>query len=447
MDSAPRLPTGSLLVRQGPSGTPFYEAKWRHEGAQVYRRVGRAWVVPDPDREGEWKPRRGRVPEECYDEKRAIVRMAEIIHAHAEELANEARTNEEEQSRLPTFRQVGLDWLRWHDELSGATPKTRDDYRYMLAEPGTPWKRGKGTYAGLIMEEFGDRAAADIVTDDFKTFFAKLDRAGKKPRNVNKHRIVLHSIYNWAIKQKTYGVTANPVTDCEMRREKPPKPLDFFEPAEVERLAQAAAAGLHRTAQKGRGGAPIGRSNEEIAARRAEDQQDAELFRVLAFTGMRIGEALAYRVSDIDRPNRRLVVHRAVSGTEEVSPKDGEFRYVVMATVVYEAFCRVLDREDFTGRDDYVFCNRLGGRQSYSAVRRRWHKAREAAGLRYMKLHGLRHGAGSMAARESDIVFVKEMLGHSKLSTTERYMHSKPRPEDVRRLDRAFGSGEAVAAA
>jgi len=40
-------------------------------------------------------------------------------------------------------------------------------------------------------------------------------------------------------------------------------------------------------------------------------------------------------------------------------------------------------------------------------------------------------------------VFVQHFLGHSKLSTTERYMHAKARKEDVARLNRAFGVVEA----
>jgi integrase len=56
-----------------------------------------------------------------------------------------------------------------------------------------------------------------------------------------------------------------------------------------------------------------------------------------------------------------------------------------------------------------------------------------------VKLHGLRHGAGSLVARHTDAVFVKGFLGHSKLATTERYMHAKARPEDVERLNQAFG--------
>ena len=47
-----------------------------------------------------------------------------------------------------------------------------------------------------------------------------------------------------------------------------------------------------------------------------------------------------------------------------------------------------------------------------------------------MKLHGLRHASGSILARVADPVFVRDYLGHSKLSTTDRYVSAKHRPED-----------------
>jgi integrase len=96
-------------------------------------------------------------------------------------------------------------------------------------------------------------------------------------------------------------------------------------------------------------------------------------------------------------------------------------------------------RGDFTQRDDYVCCGPLGGRLDASALRRRYHAARKAAGLRHVKLHGLRHGAGSLVARHTDAVFVQHLLGYAKLATTERYTHAKARREDIERLNLAFG--------
>jgi hypothetical protein len=49
---------GALIVRAHKS-VPFYEAKWRDATRkQRKRRLGRAWLEPDPD--GGWRKRRGR---------------------------------------------------------------------------------------------------------------------------------------------------------------------------------------------------------------------------------------------------------------------------------------------------------------------------------------------------------------------------------------------------
>lgn len=290
MPAASRLPTGSLVVRTGPTGTPFYEAKWRHAGRQTLRRVGPAWLDRDGD---DWKPRRGRVPEGSYDEKRATVRMAAMIAQHAEDAERKAREDKTERDRLPAFREVAAAWIEWLAEVRQARPSTLRDYRYMLAEPGTPHARGKGTYEGRIIGAFGDQPAAEITTADVSRFLRALDRADVSPRNVNKHRQVLSAIFTYAVREDTFALAANPAAATDKRKEMHAAALDFYEPAEVETLAQAAADGRHRKPAVSKRGKPLAFSPDEIAARCAEDAQDAEMFRVLAFTGMRIGEALA----------------------------------------------------------------------------------------------------------------------------------------------------------
>jgi len=54
-------------------------------------------------------------------------------------------------------------------------------------------------------------------------------------------------------------------------------------------------------------------------------------------------------------------------------------------------------------------------------------------------------GFGSLVVRELDTATLKAWMGHSKLATTERYLHAKPRHSDVARLDRAFAGRAAEA--
>ena len=82
-----------------------------------------------------------------------------------------------------------------------------------------------------------------------------------------------------------------------------------------------------------------------------------------------------------------------------------------------------------------MLANRLGRRLDPSALRRCYKRGCEAAGLRPVRLHGLRHAAGSLIARTSDAVFVRDFLGHAKLATTDRYLSAKLRPEELKRLE------------
>jgi integrase len=108
------------------------------------------------------------------------------------------------------------------------------------------------------------------------------------------------------------------------------------------------------------------------------------------------------------------------------------------ASAALARLARLASRDDFLQPDDGVLVNRFGRHLEGSAFRRRYKRACAAAGLRPVRLHGLRHAAGSLIARTSDPVFVRDFLGHAKLSTTDRYLSAKLRPEELKRLDDAF---------
>jgi integrase len=425
-----RLPSGALVVRTDSEGRPFYETKWRRDGSQVKRRVGLAWLERAGD--GSWRARRGRVPDAHFDEKRATVRAAQLVAEHDAAQRELERARRERRELGATVRELAAQWLEYLAREKGAKPATIQDYGYLLAEPDAPHRRGPGRSAGRIMQALGDRRIARVTTADVAAFLRGLEREGMSARSVNKQRELLGAMFSYAQREDSYALEHNPVPGTSKRRVQPPAVLDFFEPEEIEALARAASAGGHRGAQ------PAELDAEEAAWRTWEDRQDSELYRIAAFTGMRLGELLALRWEDVDLERRLVIVHRAVSAGVEGPTKSRQARALPLADVAAAALARLADRGDYTGRDDYVFCSRLGRRLDRSAVRRRYTRARDAAGLRSLRFHALRHAAGSLVAREAGAHFVQAFLGHSRLSTTERYLHAKSRPEDVETPNRAF---------
>jgi integrase len=396
----------------------------------VIRALGRAWV--EPNAAGGWRGRRGRPVDGALTEAQAGARMLELVREHDAEQSRLEADAEERRRRGVTFRELAAEWLEYLEHEKGAKPSTLRDYRWLLAEPGQTHQRGSGRSPGLLMSAFGECAVTAITTKDVADHLRGLDKAGATPRTVNKHRQVISAIYGYGMREDTYRLTLNPAAATTKRREPPPAVLDFYETEEVEAIARAAEAGAHREVTK------LSYDDSELAARVRDDLQDAELYRVAAYTGLRLGELLALRWADVNLADRRLVVHRAFSDRVEGPTKGWQARFLPIADPVARAFARIAERGEFLGASDYVFCSRFGRPLDGSALRRRFKRAAAAAGLRVLRFHALRHGAGSMVARQADPRWVQAFLGHSKLTTTERYLHAKARPQDVELLNRAF---------
>ena len=148
-----------------------------------------------------------------------------------------------------------------------------------------------------------------------------------------------------------------------------------------------------------------------------------------AFSGLRLGELLALRWEDVDLEGAGdwSSIPRCRRAWRD-RPRVGRRASYRLPTRPRTRWGGFAPRGHYTERNDYVFCSRLGRRLDASAVRRRFKRARDAAGLRPVRFHGLRHGAGSLVARHADARFVQQFLGDSRLTTTERYMHAKARP-------------------
>lgn len=98
----------------------------------------------------------------------------------------------------------------------------------------------------------------------------------------------------------------------------------------------------------------------------------------------------------------------------------------------------------FTGDDDLVFASEVGEYVDHFELRKRYYATLEAADLRRIRFHDLRHAFGTAAITKLDPFRVQSYMGHAHYSTTQRYLHHKPRREAAAALAEAFGGNGAA---
>ena len=156
---------------------------------------------------------------------------------------------------------------------------------------------------------------------------------------------------------------------------------------------------------------------------------------------------MALKWGDIDFSGHKLTVRRAISaGVEATSTKSRRAREVPLPDQAAAALDRLSKRSEFTGLDEYVFANRWGRRLDPTALRRRFQRARDPAELPPLRFQDLRHTYGSLlVAGGVDLQSVKAAMGHSRITTTERYLHARPATEQAARFTLAFAGMASVA--
>ena len=173
----------------------------------------------------------------------------------------------------------------------------------------------------------------------------------------------------------------------------------------------------------------------------AADGQDAAIYLTAAFTGLRRGELIALRWSDIDFEGACVRVTSNYVNGHLTSPKSGRVRTVPMAPAVARALERLHDGQAATQGSELVFPGTAGGYLDASALLRRYKAALRRAGLNPLRFHDLRHVFGTAMIRRVDIVRLQEWMGHADIQTTRQYLHYASRPDDARTVAEALAEG------
>ncbi len=268
------------------------------------------------------------------------------------------------------------------------------------------------TVRSRLLPGFGaDTPLARIRTADVDAYRERaLAERRLSRRTLQKELVLLHGILKRA-KRKAW-IAANPAEDAER--------ITFVRSGDFSVLTSAEVAAL---------------------ARAAASQTDAAIFTTAAFTGLRLGELRALRWGDVDFDKRLVHVRRSYTRTDFGVPKSQRVRSVPMIDQVATALDGLSRREHFATADDLVFAGEVGGPLDDSTLRKRFHAAREHAGLKPLRFHDLRHTFGTLAVQVFPLTDVKAYMGHQHIETTMIYVHHVPQHAAAERL------GGAVAAA
>lgn len=162
-------------------------------------------------------------------------------------------------------------------------------------------------------------------------------------------------------------------------------------------------------------------SHDQVSALAIAAGDKGTFVLLLAYTGLRWGEAVGLRVKDVDFARRRVNVTVnavEVGDTIEVgTPKSHKRRSVPFPASLSVALERLTG-----GRagDDLVFATKSGTHERRSHNQHGWFPvAVKAAGLPTMTPHSLRHTAASLAVSSgANVKAVQRMLGHASASMT-----------------------------
>jgi integrase len=170
----------------------------------------------------------------------------------------------------------------------------------------------------------------------------------------------------------------------------------------------------------------------------ASDERSCALYTVAVRTGMRPGEILALRWSDVDLEAGTVQINRALSEGEFSTPKTPRSRRRISLSPATVAALKAHRKRQLEERmaksglwEDHglVFPSSVGTPKSQRNLNREFKNAAKRAGLPdHFKLYDLRHTCATLLlSRNVHPKYVQELLGHASIALTlDTYSHVMP---------------------
>lgn len=281
----------------------------------------------------------------------------------------------------------GTTLLEWFRKWSAGRHEESYPANTLLNEEG---------YFRLHVNPFlGNRTLSSITSEEAEEFFKKL-KIRKSNVTHNRVRAMLHKMYEDARRKKL--VDQNPISTIERLAEKKPLIANYLE-----------------------------RDDDIRALILACDEENAPLglaVRICLYAGLRSEEVLALQWGDLHFDTSIMIIKRVLEAKTNTihlnRTKAGEFRET--PALLPPELSEVLLPLKSDDKSSFVVTEN-GTHLTYGQLQKRFKKVVDKLGLR-ITLHGLRHTfASHFIIRGGSLTHLKEAMGHSSISVTERYKH------------------------
>jgi integrase/recombinase XerC len=276
------------------------------------------------------------------------------------------------------MREAAAAFLRHLERERNASPHTLRAYGEDLAQ-----------FSDYLQRELG-RAARPVDVDHLlvRGFLAELHQRGLRKSSSARKLAGLRSFFRYLCREGR--LEHNPARALQTPRQERriPEVLDEAQAASIVEVPGASSAAIRGRA----------------------------ILELLYGTGIRCAEAVALDVHELDLDARMV----------RVLGKGRKQRVVLFGRRAGEALSAWLgERRALRPKSDALFLNARGGRLSGRSVRALVaRRVKQVALARRCSPHTLRHSfATHLLMRGADLRAIQELLGHSSLSTTQRYTH------------------------
>jgi integrase len=287
-----------------------------------------------------------------------------------------------------------------------------------------PWalanlKSGAATVANIraqFRKDLGSKPLADITKWHIDKFKQQRLKADIKPVTVNRDIDRIMAAMNKAVewKEKT-GLAANPIAGVKDVRDDGEKRVRFLDPEEEKRLREALQK---RETERREARASANRWRRERGYDELpefpEDGFTDHLTPVVLLalnTGLRRGELLKLDWSRVRLDARRVEVPAATRKVAKVL-------HIPLNAEAHDVLTRL--RKHSSGKG-LVFGD---GVTPLKQVKTSWKGLMEAAKIENFRFHDQRHHFASwLVMSDVNLLTVRDLLGHSSVSMTERYSH------------------------